>query len=54
MFTALNSSGTSYQTIYLIWGIVALATCLFTLFCIRSTPEEVGYSPTARSPRTAR
>lgn len=46
LFTALNSSGTSYQTIYLIWGIVALATSLpFTLFCIRSTPEEVGLQP---------
>ena len=41
-----KKSGTSYQTIYLIWGIVALATSLpFTLFCIRSTPEEVGLQP---------
>lgn len=46
LFTALNSSGVSYQTIYLIWGIIALVTSLpFTLFCIRSTPEEVGLLP---------
>ena len=46
IFTALNSSGTPYQTIYLIWGIIALVTSLpFTLFCIRSTPEEVGLQP---------
>lgn len=46
LFTALNASGMSYQTIYLIWGIIALATSLpFTLFCVRSTPEEVGLTP---------
>ncbi len=46
LFTALNSGGMPYQTIYLIWGIIALATSLpFTLFCIRSTPEEVGLLP---------
>ncbi len=46
LFTALNTSGMSYQTIYLIWGIIALVTSLpFTLFCVRSTPEEVGLQP---------
>lgn len=46
LFTALNAGGMSYQTIYLIWGIVALVTSIpFTLFCIRSTPEEVGLQP---------
>lgn len=46
LFTALNSGGMSYQTIYLIWGVIALVTSLpFTLFCIRSTPEEVGLLP---------
>lgn len=46
LFTALNSSGVPYQTIYLIWGVIALVTSLpFTLFCIRSTPEEVGLQP---------
>lgn len=46
LFTALNASGVAYQTIYLIWGVIALVTSLpFTLFCIRSTPEEVGLAP---------
>lgn len=46
LFTVLNSSGMPYQTIYLIWGVIALATSLpFTIFCIRSTPEEVGLAP---------
>lgn len=46
LFTALNASGVAYQTIYLIWGIIALVTSLpFTLLCIRSTPEEVGLAP---------
>ncbi|MEG1512252.1 MAG: MFS transporter [Raoultibacter sp.] len=46
LFTALNTSGTPYQTIYLIWGVIALVTSLpFTLFCIRSTPEECGLQP---------
>lgn len=46
LFTALNTGGMSYKTIYLIWGIIALVTSLpFTLFCVRSTPEEVGLQP---------
>lgn len=46
LFTALNSGGMDYHTIYLIWGVIALVTSLpFTLFCIRSTPEEVGLLP---------
>lgn len=46
LFTSLNTSGVPYTQIYLIWGIIALATSLpFTLFCIRSTPEEVGLQP---------
>lgn len=56
LFTALNSSGTSYQTIYLIWGIVALATSLRSP-CSASAlrPRKWACSPTApRSPRTAR
>lgn len=46
VFTALNAGGTPYTTIYLIWGIAALATSLpFTIFCIRSRPEDVGVLP---------
>lgn len=46
LFTALITSGVSYQSIYLLWGIIALATSLpFTIFCIRSTPQEVGLQP---------
>ncbi|NPD31536.1 MFS transporter [Eggerthellaceae bacterium zg-1084] len=45
-FTALQSAGVHYTTIYLIWGIAALVTSLpFTLFCVRSFPEEVGLKP---------
>lgn len=46
LFTALISAGVDYTQIYLLWGIIALVTSLpFTLFCIRSTPEEVGLAP---------
>lgn len=46
LFTVLTSTGMSYHTIYLIWGVIALATSIpFTLLCIRSTPEEVGLTP---------
>ena len=46
LFTALNTGGMPYQTIYMIWGIIALVTSLpFTLFCLRSTPQECGLQP---------
>ncbi|MEG2934611.1 MAG: MFS transporter [Gordonibacter sp.] len=46
VFTALRSSGMDFHTIYLIWGVIALATSIpFTLFCIRSRPEDVGLAP---------
>ncbi|MBC2889193.1 MFS transporter [Gordonibacter massiliensis] len=46
LFTSLNAGGMAYTQIYLIWGVIALVTSLpFTLFCIRSTPEEVGLAP---------
>lgn len=46
LFTALNASGVPYTQIYLMWGVIALATSLpFTLFCIRSHPEDVGLAP---------
>lgn len=46
LFTALISAGVDYTQIYLLWGVIALVTSLpFTLFCIRSTPEEVGLAP---------
>ena len=46
VFTALRSGGMDFHTIYLIWGIIALATSIpFTLFCIRSRPEDVGLAP---------
>lgn len=46
LFTALNHSGVAYAQIYMVWGVIALATSLpFTLFCIRSYPEEVGLKP---------
>lgn len=43
VFTALTSGGMDFHQIYMIWGIVALVTSLpFTLFCVRSRPEDVG------------
>lgn len=46
VFTALRSGGMDFHTIYLIWGVIALATSLpFTLFCVRSHPSDVGLAP---------
>lgn len=45
-FLYQSGSGLSVWTIYLIWGIVALASSLpFTLFAIRKTPQEAGTLP---------
>ena len=46
VFTALQASGMDFHTIYLIWAVIAAVTSLpFTLFCVRSTPEECGLQP---------
>lgn len=43
VFTALTTGGMDFHTIYIIWGVIALVTSLpFTLFCVRSRPEDVG------------
>ena len=35
-----------FHTIYLIWAVIALVTSLpFTLFCVRSKPEDCGLAP---------
>ena len=53
VFTALNSGGTDFHTIYRIWAVIALVTSVpFTLFCVRRRPEDVGL--VAYGARTAR
>ncbi|MEG2934381.1 MAG: MFS transporter [Gordonibacter sp.] len=46
VFTALKSSGMDFHQIYLIWAAIALITALpFTLFCVRTRPEDCGLAP---------
>lgn len=46
VFTGLRSGGMDFHTIYLIWAVIALVTSLpFTLFCVRSKPEDCGLAP---------
>ncbi len=46
VFTALTTSGVDFHTIYMIWGVIALATSLpFTIFCVRTRPEDCGLRP---------
>lgn len=46
VFTALTTSGMDFHTIYFIWGVIALVTSLpFTLFCVRTRPQDCGLLP---------
>ena len=46
VFTGLRAGGMDFHTIYLIWAVIALVTSLpFTLFCVRSKPEDCGLAP---------
>ena len=47
VYTYLTTGlGMHYNTVYMIWGIIALVTSLpFTLFCVRTRPEDCGLKP---------
>ena len=46
VFTALTTSGMAFHQIYMIWGVIALVTSVpFTLFCVRTRPEDCGLRP---------